>query len=231
MLAIVFGTERFEQYVYGRRVKVETDHKPLESILKKSLLSAPKRLQRMMLRLQKFNLDVTYKKGSELYLADTLSRAFLPERTKQEGSVDDILSVDNYRGDAEKEVESIDMLHYLSVTEDTLNLIKQATEEDNRMKTLKTTIRGGWPVTKDMVPEELQEFFPFRDELSLQDGLVFKGERLVIPSGIRHNIMARLHASHIGIQGCLRRARETVYWPGMKKEITEYISKCEICCA
>ena len=155
MLAIVFGTERFEQYVYGRRVKVETDHKPLESILKKSLLSAPKRLQRMMLRLQKFDLDVTYKKGSELYLADTLSRAFLPERTKQEGSVDDILSVDNYRGDAEKEVESIDMLHYLSVTEDTLNLIKQATEEDNRMKTLKTTIRGGWPVTKDMVPEEL----------------------------------------------------------------------------
>ena len=231
MLAIVFGTEGFEQYVYGRRVKVETDHKPLESILKKSLLSAPKRLQRMMLRLQKFDLDVTYKKGSELYLADTLSRAFLPERTKQEGSVDDILSVDNYRGDAEKEVESIDMLHYLSVTEDTLNLIKQATEEDNRMKTLKTTIRGGWPVTKDMVPEELQEFFPFRDELSLQDGLVFKGERLVIPSGIRHNIMARLHASHIGIQGCLRRARETVYWPGMNKEITEYISKCEICCA
>ena len=43
--------------------------------------------------------------------------------------------------------------------------------------------------------------------------------------------MARLHASHIGIQGCLRRARETVYWPGMNKEITEYISKCEICCA
>lgn len=44
MFAIVFGTERFEQYVYGHKVRVETDHKPLESIVK-SILSAPKRLQ------------------------------------------------------------------------------------------------------------------------------------------------------------------------------------------
>ena len=69
MLAIVFGVERFEQYVYGRPVHVETDHKPLESIFKKSLISAPKRLQRMLLRLQKFDLFVSYKKGSEMVLA------------------------------------------------------------------------------------------------------------------------------------------------------------------
>ena len=66
MLAIVYGTEKFEQYVYGRQVKVETDHKPIESIMKKNLLSAPKRLQRMLLRLQKYQLEVTYKKGSQM---------------------------------------------------------------------------------------------------------------------------------------------------------------------
>ena len=43
LLAIVFGLERVEQYVQGRPVKIETDHKPLESIFKKSLISAPKR--------------------------------------------------------------------------------------------------------------------------------------------------------------------------------------------
>ena len=68
----------FEQYEYGRPTKVETDRKPLESILKKSILSTPKRLQRMMLRLQKYDLDVTYKKGAHMYQADTLSRAYLP---------------------------------------------------------------------------------------------------------------------------------------------------------
>ena len=45
LLAIVFGMEKFEGYTYGRKVHVNTDHKPLDSIMKKSLLSAPKRLQ------------------------------------------------------------------------------------------------------------------------------------------------------------------------------------------
>ena len=51
LLAIVFAMEKFETYLYGRKVLVESDHKPLEAIFKKSLLSAPKRLQRMLLRL------------------------------------------------------------------------------------------------------------------------------------------------------------------------------------
>ena len=58
LLAIVFSTERFHQYTYGRSVIVESDHKPLESILAKPLVSAPKRLQRMILRLQRYDLDV-----------------------------------------------------------------------------------------------------------------------------------------------------------------------------
>lgn len=51
VLAIVFGMEKFETYLYGRKELVESDHKPLEAIFKKSLPNAPKRLQRMLLRL------------------------------------------------------------------------------------------------------------------------------------------------------------------------------------
>ena len=87
MFAIVFGTERFEQYVYGHKVRVETDHKPLENILK-SILSAPKRLQWMMLQLQlqHFDLDVMYKKRPHMYLADMLSQAYLLHNTRQKGN-------------------------------------------------------------------------------------------------------------------------------------------------
>lgn len=61
-LAIVFGCQKFSQYITKRaKVTVESDHKPLQSILKKSVLEAPCRLQRMMPRLQRYNLDVTYK--------------------------------------------------------------------------------------------------------------------------------------------------------------------------
>ena len=77
LLAIVFGTEKFEHYVYGRTVLVESDHKPLEIIHKKSLTSAPKRLQRMRLRLQKFDIEIQYKPGSQMHMADTLSRAYV----------------------------------------------------------------------------------------------------------------------------------------------------------
>ena len=64
---------RFDQFVYGRPITVQTDHKPLESIFKKSLLSAPKRLQRMLLQLQRYSLNIVYKPGKELFIADTLS--------------------------------------------------------------------------------------------------------------------------------------------------------------
>ena len=80
LLAIVFACEKFDAYIYGLDcVRVQTDHKPLESIFRKELCTAPKRLQRMLLRLQKYSLDVTYLKGEKMLVADTLSRAYLPE--------------------------------------------------------------------------------------------------------------------------------------------------------
>ncbi len=82
LLAIVYGCEKFHQYIYGKTVQMETDHKPLETIFKKSLQKAPPRLQRMLMRLQLYDLHVSYKPGKELYIADTLSRAYLKEQTE-----------------------------------------------------------------------------------------------------------------------------------------------------
>ena len=74
---IVFGMEKFETFLYGRKVLVKSDHKPMEAIFKKRLLNAPKRLQRMLLRLQRYEFEVSYKKGTSLLMADPLSRAYL----------------------------------------------------------------------------------------------------------------------------------------------------------
>lgn len=82
MPGIVFGMEKFHQYIYGRQVTVQSDHKLLESIHRKPLFSAPKRLQRMVLRLQKYDISVIYVPGRDMVLVDTLSRAYLPESTK-----------------------------------------------------------------------------------------------------------------------------------------------------
>ena len=82
MLAIVHSAKKFHHYVFGRPdVQVQTDHKPLQAIFKKPLLSAPMRLQSMLLRLQPYDLAVTYVPGTNIPLGDTLSRANLPDST------------------------------------------------------------------------------------------------------------------------------------------------------
>ena len=229
LLAIVFGMEKFEGYTYGRKVLVDTDHKPLESIMKKGLLSAPKRLQRMLLRLQKFDVEVTYKKGTELYIADTLSRAYLPMTgCESQGDSEDVMLTD-IRSPTEIEAEQIDMAQFLPIRDETLQEIKLSSESDADLTALTTLLTQGWPDSKTKVPIQLHGYYTFREELTAQNGLVYKGERVVVPVGARQNVMSKLHASHLGVQGCLGRAREAFYWPGMNKDITEYIAKCSTC--
>lgn len=76
-LAILFGCIWFEQYILGREITVESDHKPLLAIVKKSLLTIPKRLQRMFLALQRYSYNIHFVPGSKLYMADALSRLHL----------------------------------------------------------------------------------------------------------------------------------------------------------
>ena len=77
MLAITFACERFHLFMYRQSIQVETDHKPLDQIFKKSLSDCSIRIQRLMLWLQKYTLDVSYTPGKYMHTADALSRAYL----------------------------------------------------------------------------------------------------------------------------------------------------------
>ncbi|XP_046565857.1 uncharacterized protein K02A2.6-like, partial [Haliotis rubra] len=193
--------------------------------MSKSLHSAPKRLQRMMMKLQKFDVTVTYQKGTELYVAD-LGVHTLPQTGSSNDDVDHVFSV---RLPTEIETEAIDMKQYVSISNKSFEKIQAATRADHGMKRLIELIQNGWPETRNGLPKSAQDYFNFRDELSVQDDIIFKGERVVIPPSIRQWYIERIHSNHIGINGCIRRARELVYWPNMVKDLTEYISKCEIC--
>ena len=74
MLGIVYGLEKFHYFAYGRHVVIETDHTPLENIFKKSLASARIAKSRMMLRIQKYDMETKYVPGKDIPLADALSR-------------------------------------------------------------------------------------------------------------------------------------------------------------
>ena len=149
---------------------------------------------------------------TRLFLADTLSRAFLPAG-KQDQS----------------EFETINMMKYLPVSEERLLLIQQDTEADESLQVLKAVIQKGWPEHKSNVPSIISPYFNMRDEMSIQDGLIFKGERVVVPRASRSELLRRIHSSHLGVNGCLNRARECLYWPGMTADIKNYVSTCEAC--
>ena len=224
MLAIVFGLERFERFVYGKHCLVESDHKPLEAIHKKSLLSAPKRIQRMLLRTQKFEYTVQYKKGTEMYIADTLSRGVNPSKTPGSQKREEI-----FQTECEQEVESVNMAYMASVSDERMEEIREKTKCDSDLVSLMRYIQNGWPLTRKSLPVDIQMYFTFREELSVQNGIIFKGERVVIPNSMRAKIIGLIHISHTGVQGCLRRARETVYWPLMATDFEEAIGNCETC--
>ena len=212
MLAITWSVEKFHQYTFGRTTHIVSDHKPLESIMKKNLACAPKRLQGMLMRLQKYDIKVTYCPGKHMYLADTLSRAYMPTT---EGNVD--------------EFEQVNATQFVSITDSRLEAIRRATDADDSLVTLKSVILEGWPAEKSRVSPLAQPYFSVRDELAIHDGLIFRGERVVIPASQRKILKEKIHSSHLGIDGCLRRARESIFWPNMNAEIREYISGCETC--
>lgn len=188
--------EKFHQYSYGWRVSVHSDHRPLESIVRKPLLSTPKRRQGMLLRLQIYDIEVTYVPGKDMLLADTLSWAYLPGSTT-EGSVEAEI------------IESINVAQYLHISEERLKASRSETTKDKKMQTLIQTIWSGWPKKID-TQKDVIHFYLFQDELSVQVRIIFRGERAVIPDTLRGEITNRIHFSHIGIEGCLRRARECI---------------------
>ena len=168
----------------------------------------------MLLRLQKYNLQVEYRQGKTMFLADTLSRAYLPQ-------VNACMFAD--------ELAEADHRETLPVSEVRWEQITKASAEDPVMQQLCATIRSGWPIRKSEVPECLHPYFSIRDELTVQGDLVFKGQQLVVPASLRKELMEVTHATHIGIEGCIRRARDTLYWPRMSAEIKDYVSKCDVC--
>ena len=189
LLAIVFACERFEAYIHGRdETNVQTDHKPLVSIFMKPLNATPKRLQRMLLRLQKYQLTVKYHKGESLKLADTLSRAFLPEVNST---------------DFTRELASIDSRATLPVSEARwIQINDESAKDPIMMSQLRTTILNGWPEKRNAVSDSLKPYFDVRDQLTVQGNIAFKGQRLVIPLCLRKELMDIIHATHIGIEGC-----------------------------
>ena len=167
LLAILFGLERFHQYTYGKHVIVESDHKPLETIVKKPLANTPPRLQRMLLRLQTYDFYVNYRPGKLLVVSDMLSRAYTTDNR------------DNMSDDIECFIYMV--INSMPVLNKKLEEIKVETEKDDKPSIVRQFIREGWPENKYDIPDKIYEYWNCKYELTESQGVVLKGEKIVIP--------------------------------------------------
>lgn len=211
LLAVLFACEKLHVYVFGRRVNIHTDHKPLESIFRKPISLAPPRLQRMLLRLRTYDVHVEYVGAKHVPLADTLSRLVKP------GSDPTIPGLD------------VSIAQVLKIRHTRLANLQEETKCDPVLSTLGQLISNGWPESMQDLPDTLQHYWCFRDELSCTDGLIMKGSRVVVPSKMQADTLQRLHDGHQGLSAILKRARRSVYWLNMQNEITDLANGCEEC--
>ena len=212
-LSVLYGLEKFDQYTYGRPVKVENDHKPLATILRKPLSQAPKRLQDIMMRYHRYDIQFVFVKGTNLLIADTLSRAHQENTGDSQDNRARIMNV-NVFGD---------------IPDKRLDEIREATSCDASLQVVMNLVLDGWPAEKRGIPVCALPYFDIRDCLSVVDGILVKGEAVVIPQALRPSIKRRLHSAHLGRDSMLRRARGTVYWPNIASDIKQIADMCETC--
>lgn len=148
-----------------------------------------------------------------MHIADTLSRAY-PSDTGM-GKQDDIID--------------INVIQHISISPELIKEIQRHTAKDETLQALRKTIVEGWPDLLTELPPVVGRYASYRSELSFTDGIILRGDRIIVPQTLRKSMLERLHSSHLGITGTRRRAAECLYCPNMSNDIKEFISQCETC--
>ena len=115
----------------------------------------------------------------------------------------------------------------LNARSDSLNQLHIATQKDEH--TMKHTITIGWPNPIKEVPHEIQSYWTFHKELTIKDGLVLKGTRIVIPKSRHKQVLTMIHKGHLGLGKCKLQIKDTVYWPWINKQLEKLVLNCELC--
>ncbi|KAL7880825.1 hypothetical protein SRHO_G00030790 [Serrasalmus rhombeus] len=215
-LASTWACERFEEFLLGKTFHIETDHKPLVPLLgSKTLDALPPRIQRLRMRLLRFSYTISHVAGKNIATADVLSRApvsYTEDELQQE-------EIDLY----------VDMvMASLPATEPRLQEIRTHQDSDPTLCQLKKHCADGWP-DRFSVKREIQPYLPFSGEFTVQNGVLLRGERIVIPVSLRVDIINKLHEGHLGLTKCRERAKQSVWWPGLSKELQQLIENCDTC--
>ena len=192
----------FKHFTCGRLVHIITDHKPLVSLFRKSLVDSSPWLTRMLIQLLDCTLEVTYQPGVQMHLSDAITR--LSSHDNSKGTTIQNVDISIYA------IEELTGFNSLSVDK-----IHQHTSKDQTMQLLIDHTNNGFPESSTKLPDSIKAYFSFRDELNVCNGIILKGHnRIVVPESLRPQVINILHnKAHLGLSKTLERV--CMYWPGI----------------
>ena len=214
-LAIVFGIKKFHFYLYGRSFLLVTDHKPLTRIFgPKSGIPplAAARMQRWALLLSGYQYQIVYRSSGDNANADMLSRLPLTKKDSEEEDPDE-----NYIFQA--------VVDSLPVT--AKRIADQTRKDPLLVKVLEFTL-SGWSEA-ECKNDSLRPYWFRREELSLDDGCLLWGRRVVVPESLQDQMLDELHECHPGMCRMKSLARSYVWWPGIDEDIEMRVRRCALC--
>ncbi|KAG9282090.1 hypothetical protein AMEX_G700 [Astyanax mexicanus] len=217
-LAAVWACERFARYLQGMgRFCLQTDHKPLVPLINSyDLDKAALRCQRLLMRLMRFSVTAVHVPGKQLVVADTLSRNPLTES-----------NTSDTEEDVKAYVQAI--VSTKPMTGGRLDALRAATQEDTDLTLVRKYILEGWPRTTYCLSPTVCEFHAARSHLTVVDGLLLYGDRIIVPASQRTEVLHKIHEGHQGLTKCRARANMSVWWPGIGRDITMTVEKCKFC--
>jgi hypothetical protein len=216
LTAIVFALHRLHNYIYGGKITIMTDHKPLVSMFHRPVHLSSVRQQRLILKIHEYDVRLEYLKGKNNCIADALSR--LPIDSEKPHDIDPDITIPVHA-----------ITSTVNATETRLDRVRKATSSNATMNQLAQCILHGWPTHRHLANSHTNEYWNYKDELSVEDGLLYKGDRLIIPDSERKKFITDLHIGHLGEEKTLLRARQLVCWPNMTEDLRAAVRECPTC--
>ena len=213
-LAIVFGVTKFRQYLLGRRFTILSDHKPLKYLFgetKAIPAMASARIQRWALILGAYDYAIEYKAGEQHANADVLSRLPLPDVPQHVPTPG----------------ETVLLMQCLEATPVNAKQIEKWTTRDPLLAKVRKYVTQGWEQADDS--EELKIYASKKLELSVEEGCLLWGQRVVVPPSGRQRVIDELHEGHPGTSRMKSLARSYVWWPGLDSDIVAKVQACATC--
>ena len=176
----------------------------------------------MFLKLQGYSFNLVYRPGSQMILSDALSRLPNPENHRD-------IQLDMRVDRLDVDYLNCKPIKLLNFTSSRLSELREEIDRYPALRVLRQVIIKGWPDNIKQCHTDIRPFFNHRECLAVEDGLIFKGKQVLIPTNNRQSILNQLHTSHQGVQTMQALARNSVFWPGINKEIETAVSQCELC--